>query len=95
MNESTSTKALNYAAVEYVSKSVALTFDGAPVVESVDSIIDFVNERWVEFWRLVGRVPSMRLRVSFPEFVSEEELSFVIRGVEIGVEGLAEERIVA
>lgn len=95
MNETASIKALNYAAVEYVNKSVALTFDGAPVVECVDSIIDFVKERWVEFWKLVGKAPSMRLRVSFPEFVSEEELSFVIRGVEIGVEGLAEERIVA
>ena len=92
MNESVFAKALNHAGVEHVKKSVALTFDGAPVVECNESLIAFIKEHWEEFWGLIGLTPSVHLRVSFPEFVNEEELSFVIRGVEIGVECLSEER---
>ncbi len=90
MNENIFAKALNHAGVEYVKKSVALTFDGAPVVECNESLIAFIKEHWEEFWGLIGLTPSVHLRVSFPEFVNEEELSFVIRGVEIVADGSVE-----
>lgn len=82
MNESVFAKALNHAGVEYVRKSVALAFDGKPVVEC-GVVFVFIQKRWREFWKALGRIPTCDIQVSFPKVVSDDAPGFFIRGVEI------------